>query len=368
MSGTLVKKGLWHVFLKFVGTRALIIVIGIVCFAIFPKRGFVYEKKSTHDIVNLKNVWDKFDSYWYQKLAREGYPKRQFTDAEQQTWGFMPLYPICINLISRLFGISLFFSGIFISNICALFALFVIYKLCHEKFNTGTETVNMILICAGSFYLSIVYTEGLFLLFTALVFYLSHKKNYGLALIIAGLATVTRLQGCLLFAIPVIEIILNHKKNYLRYALIFLLSIIPLVLFLLYLNKTCGDAFAFLKIQHAWGSSSLFPLQGFVNLLNGDRFGASLINSLFWVMILGIVISCFRKLPLSYLVFTLAYFLLSTSNEIVYGTTRYMLGVLPVFIAVSLSPGYVKQAFIFINILFLALAITAFVTNTATFI
>jgi len=362
------KKQLLRICLIFFVTRMLIFLIGTLSYSIFPQRGEIYQKKTIHEVINIRKVWDKFDSGWYQKLAREGYPQRPFTEQKEETWGFMPLYSLCIYLFSWLFGGNLFMTGILVSNVCTLVALSIIYKLGQEKFGQGIRAVSQVLICAGSFYLNIVYSEGLFLLLTALVFYLSYKQHYGWAFIIAGLASVTRIQGCLLFIIPGIEIVTKHWRSAYRYIPALFLSLLPMALFMFYLYSTCGDPLAFLNIQHAWGSADLFPLHGFLGLMQGDRPGGSLTNAFFWLMILWIVLSCYRKLPISYLIFTILYFLLSTSNEVIYGTTRYMLGVLPVFIAVSISADYIKQFFILVNILFLALTISAFVTQSMTFI
>jgi hypothetical protein len=362
------KKDLLFGSLRFIETRLLIVLIGMICYAIFPERGKVYQQKSISQSSSIKKVWDKFDSQWYQKLAKEGYPKRPFTDNVQETWGYMPLYSILLTLTSWVFGGNLFYTGIFVSNLCTLLGMFLIYKLAHQKFSVGLETVTLILTCAGSFYLSIVYAEGVFILLTALVFYLTHKQAYAWALIIAGLASVTRIQGCLLFVIPGIEILRLHFRTCYKFIPALLVSLLPMAAFMLYLNATCGEPLAFIKIQHAWGSTETFPLQGIVNLFTVKLTGSSLINIMFWVMILIIVLWQYRKLPLSYTVFTILYFLLSTSNEIVYGTTRYMLGVLPLFIAVCLSNAYLKQTFVIVNLLFLGITISTFVTITATFI
>lgn len=362
------KKDFLYGLLRFVETRLLIVLVGMICYAVLPERGKLYAERSFAQISDVKNVWDKFDSQWYQKLAAEGYPHQPFTDTVQQTWGYLPLYPILIKATAWLFGGDLFYAGIFVSNLCALLGLWVIYKLAHQKFNTGLETITLILTCAGSFYLSIVYAEGLFILLTGLVFYLSHKQKYSLALIVAGLASITRIQGCLLFIIPGIEILMHHWRVCYKFIPVFLVSLLPMAALMIYLNATCGEPLAFIKIQHAWGSTETYPLQGIINLFTVKLIGSSLINILFWVMIVGIVLLQYRKLPLAYVVFTLLYFLLSTSNEIVYGTTRYMLGVLPLFIAVYLSNTYLKQLFITVNLLFLGITIATFVTVTATFI
>ncbi len=137
---------------------------------------------------------------------------------------------------------------------------------------------------------------------------------------------------------------------------------------MIYLEISCGEPLAFIKIQNAWGSADLFPLQGFQGLFSGVRPGSRWTHASFWLMGLIIVITNHRRLPLSYIVFTVFYFLLSTSNETLYGSARYLLGVLPVFVAATIGSSVVRQIFIFINVLFLALMISTFVTNTLTFL
>ncbi len=362
------KKPLFQIFLIFVVTRLLIFVMGALSYSIFPERGFVHEKKTISDVLSIHNMWNRFDSGWYEKLALEGYPQRPFTDDVEETWGFMPLYSLLMNMTSRITGWDLFMSGIFISNVCTFLALFFFYKLVEEKYGKGIQAVGLIMVSAGSFYLSIVYTTGLYLLLTSLVFYLSYKEKFGWAFIVAGLASVARIQGCLLFIIPGVDILLNHRPYFYRYIPAFLIALLPMALFMLYLEKTCGEPLAFIKIQHAWGSKELIPLQGFLSLFKGVRPGASFTNMFFWLIIAWTVITSYRKLPVSYLIFTWLYFMISTSNAGLFGTTRYMIGLLPVFIAVSIGPDYMRQIFILINILFLSLTISAFVTHTMTFI
>jgi Gpi18-like mannosyltransferase len=229
VSNVIIKRNVWLCLFKFVETRLLIIVIGAICYSIFPQRGETYQQKDKHEVINVKSVWDKFDSHWYQKLASEGYPQRQFTHHQQETWGYMPLYATAVKLIAVLFGGNTFYAGLFVSNICTLIALFYIYKLAQEKYQTGLQTVTLILTCAGSFYLSIVYSEGLFLLLTALVFYWSYKQRYVWALIAVGFATVTRIQGCLLFILPVVEIWQVLGRRSYRYIPAVVAAALPMV-------------------------------------------------------------------------------------------------------------------------------------------
>lgn len=368
MNLSITKKEFFSVTLVFILTRAFIVLISLISFAIFPQNGETYYRKKFEDALHTENVWDKFDSGWYRVLAKDGYPQRDFTDDRMETWGFMPLYPMTIKIFSYLFNNNYFWTGVILSNIFSFAAILVIFKLLKEKFKQGIDTIILILTCAGSFYLSIVYAEGLFILLSSLVFYLSFKKKYALALIFAGLCTVTRIQGCLLFLVPAVEILITHKKNFYKYIPVGIISFLPLLGFMFYLNSTCGEPLAFLKIQNAWGSKDLYPLQGFLGLLKGDRPITSFVNIMFWLVSLGILFSKYKYLPVSYLIFTFAYFMLSTSNEVVYGTTRYILGVIPVFVAASMSNKYVYQFYLIMNVLFLSLTLIAFVTQTGTFI
>jgi len=238
----------------------LMFVIGALSYSIFPENGQVHQKKTISQALNIRNTWERFDSGWYEKLAGEGYPERQFTDDVQETWGFMPLYPMLMSGVSRISGLNLFTSGLIISNICAFLAMLFFYKLAEEKFGRGIRAVTLLMISAGGFYLNIVYPSGLFVLLTAMVFYFSHKKQYSWALIIAGLASITRIQGCLLFVIPFIEILYNYGRSSYRYLPALFLGLLPMTFFMLYLGITSGEPLAFIKIQHAWGSSDLFPL------------------------------------------------------------------------------------------------------------
>lgn len=358
----------FQICLIFVVTRLLIMIMGALSYSMFPENGEVHKKKTISEALNIRNTWDRFDSGWYEKLAGEGYPQRQFTNEDQETWGFMPLYPMVMNAVSTIMGLNLFASGLLISNVCSFLAMLFVYKLAEEKFGKGIRTVSLLMISAGGFYLNIVYPSGLFVLLTAMVFYFSHKQNFTWALIIAGLASVTRIQGCLLFVIPCIDILFRYGQNSYRYLPALLLGLLPMTFFMTYLGITSGEPLAFIKIQNAWGSSDLFPLQGFLSVFSGVRPGGSLTNACFWLIMLGSVFYCFKRLPFSYVIFTVVYLLMSTSNELLYGSARYMLGLLPVFIAISISPYYIRQIFILINILFLSLMISAFVTNTMTFL
>ncbi|MEI7603844.1 MAG: hypothetical protein WCJ19_02390 [bacterium] len=368
ISKFLTKKDWINITYLFLITRILVLFISIVGYSIFPQRGEVFYRRTAVEAVQIENIWNKFDSPLYEKLANEGYPNKPFNENDGGTWGFMPLYSMIIKGVSPIFANNNFITGIVISNIFTYIALLFIYKLLKEKFGSEKKAIKLLLISAGSFYLSIIYSEGLFLLLTALVFYFTHRKNYSLALFFAGLGAITRIQGGLLFIIPLLEIIFAYKWKFYKYIPIFLLSLIPLFCLMFYLQITCGEPLAFIKIQTSWGSPQTYPLQGFLAFVKGTASMGAYLNTMFWIFFGYFIISKHKILPISYIAFCIAFFLLSTSNETVYGTIRYTLPLIPLYIAASHSTEREYNYYLLLNVMFLSIAVTAFVTSTPTLI
>ncbi|MGA2262911.1 MAG: hypothetical protein ABSH28_15945 [Acidobacteriota bacterium] len=103
-------------------------------------------------------------------------------------------------------------------------------------------------------------------------------------------------------------------------------------------------------------------------LFNSKAALGTWVNTSFGAISIGILIKQRTKIPVSYLVFALMFALISTSNEYIYGMTRYTIPLIPLYIAVVESSEILYQAYVVLNIAFLAINISAFVTGTGTFI
>lgn len=357
----------------FLFTRIVIIVIGVISYMFFAEKvnPFYYDNgvKTFADALDFEEQWDKFDSGWYLSIAKNGYTHKPFSADTMENWGFMPLYPLLVWGAAQVLGPHHFVIGAVLSNIFSLAAVLLLTRFVRERFGKTDILVLALLMSAGTFFLSIPYTEGLFLLLSVMVFYLTYRKQYWLAVIVCGLAMVTRLQGVALFLIPTIEILFNDRKSFWKTFPFYFLSAIPLFLFMYHLYTVCGEPLAFIKIQSAWGASSLYPLQAFVSIFHfGKGFVVSAVNAAFWLIYIIIYVLNIKKLPWSYTVYSIVYFLLSTSTEVVYGTTRYVLCLIPAFIAVTFLSKRLLQGYMFLNVMFLALSITMFVTSIFLFV
>jgi hypothetical protein len=143
----------------------------------------------------LVNVWMRWDTAWYLKIAASGYA------ANDGSIAFMPLYPWLIKASGFLLGGNLLLGAILISNLAAIIAVILLYELALLEIDFKTnamQSVLALLVFPTGFFLLAAYTESLFLAFILAAWLLARHKNWWAAGIMAGLATLCRLQGALL--------------------------------------------------------------------------------------------------------------------------------------------------------------------------
>lgn len=355
--------------LTFVLTRTAVIGAGMAFSFIFPNNinDEIYlriDVVNKSDIINVQRSWNKFDSTWLMSLTLNGYPQREFDTSQQETWGFMPLYPLTVRYASPLFLGNEYYTGLILSNIYSYLGIIFLYKLLKEKFQKAKKIIFTLLLSSGTFYLSIFYTDSLFFLLTVLTFYASHKKIYWLAFLCAGLGMVTRLHGLLLYIIPGIKILRTQKLGILKYIPIGIISALPLLGLMYYLKETTGEPLAFMKIQEAWGTAQFIPFQGFLGFLGEGK--SSIINILFWFSYFNIYAKSWRKHPVEYHIYSFFYLMLSTSNDVIFGATRYMLALIPLLVGIGYLSKKERQYFIALNLFFLGVFIAAFVSGLQT--
>lgn len=194
----------------------------------------------------------RFDSYSYLKIATQGYDKVRMDEPHTAAnWVFFPLYPLLIFLVGKLLLLDPALIGIILSNLLLIVALVYIYLVCLQKGLTEKQAgtaIFMILIYPSSLYFSVPYTESLFLLLSAASLYYASDKKYAIAFLAAGLSTVTRVPGFINLAFVLGSVLLDEgfrfSRNYVKYSLYFLLSLVPMGLYLLHMKSLTGDLLA----------------------------------------------------------------------------------------------------------------------------
>jgi len=256
--------------------RALVLAVALVVDAVGP-RGYLAHDERSH-VFGLLASWD---GRWYRLVAEHGYllvPERQSDPA------FFPLYPMLLRAAHGL-GLSYASTGLLLSNVVLLVALFAFYAL-------GTEVVGAMVARRATVYVAIFpagyvfsmsYPESFVLAAMSLAALAALRGRWGLAAACASAGALARPEGAFV-ALPLLAIALDgqrHRSPHER-GLAFGAALAPfavLASFPLYLGFVLHDPFAWSKAESRWGRH--FSPIGFVDAF--DRLPAAFDHSA-WVL------------------------------------------------------------------------------------
>ncbi|MCX7920982.1 MAG: hypothetical protein N3B21_03005 [Clostridia bacterium] len=217
----------------------------------------------------------KFDSHFYVRMAEKGYDKYRMDQKHPYAnWPFFPLYPLLMSLLHFIIPIKMSYIGFILSNLFGIMGLYFVYRIAQEV--TGDKgiaqkSVIYLLLYPASIYLSIVYTESLFIFLSALSMYLLIKKRLGWAILVASISTVTRIPGIANLVIIAFylfkEARFNPLKIHIKHYVYLLLSGIPLLSFFTYMYFLTGDFFAVFNELKNWGRTASMPFMAYLGYL-----------------------------------------------------------------------------------------------------
>jgi hypothetical protein len=301
--------------------------------------------------VAFPDIWARWDSGYYLKIAATGYS----SDAVELN--FFPAYPALVRLLA-LGMLPLAWSGYLIANLAFAGAGLLLWRQVRREFGEAVAWATLItlVVFPTSFFFSAIYTESLFLLFSVLVYRFSSRGQYFWTGAFVGLASLTRINGFLLAAIPLFDIVSKRPARlWLRLITTSLISGLGLSLYMIYLWLTQGSPLAFLAVQQTVMKRSItFPgwllLDSFAVIIWGhggfaDNWFVRLIlvpDSLAFLLFAACAVLAFFILrPTSLTVYlALAVFLLSVSHGPhtlgAYAMSRYVLPLFPAFIVLGI--------------------------------
>lgn len=301
-------------------------------------------------------IWGfgNFDGVHYLRIAQDGY-------AAQYSQAFFPLYPFLIRLFNFLpkGGLDLniytdpsyFYTGMLLSVAFFVSALYFLFKLWNQEYNSRVANIAILLLLSfpTAFYFGAVYSESLFLLLAALVFWFVRKDKFLLAGVFAALASATKIQGALLFIFLALELwgkYFKRGENFGKMSWSDILGVIisplGLLAYMLYLRQSVGDPFYFLASQPAFGAQrSSIPLVMLPQVIyryirifmSLEVASLAFVNALLELLVTGGLIAgiilTFRKIKFSYWIFMTLAVLLPTLTGTLSSMPRYALLAFP---------------------------------------
>ncbi|MDO8498400.1 MAG: hypothetical protein Q7S44_01305 [bacterium] len=314
--------------------------------------------KMTEASVSLyQRIYLSWTTYWdvghYIGIALKGY--------EYPQQAFFPLWSLLIKVIS-LSGIPIYAAVYFLTFILGLTTFILFYVLASRLIGQTKAKYALIFFATfpSTMFLLAGYTEGLFLTLTLLSFLLLEKRLYFLGSLVGGLTSVTRLAG-----VGTAIAYLTIKQSLDKKLIYFMFCLLGLGFYMLYLQIAFGDALYFAKAQQAWCQVSnrcnlTFPLTPLINyggLLIMGWVRPSLSFVFYdWaasVAFLLLLIAVFRKLNITYFLYSLIVIILPLFSGSSVGMIRYVLVAFPVFFVVPLIIRWKILFFILCFFLFL---------------
>lgn len=281
------------------------------------------------------DMWYRWDSIHYYFLAKKGY--KVYGSESSGHFGFFPMLPLILKILSFVTG-EYFITGMLLSNFSLYFALIIFYKLIEEYFNTqiAQRVILIVLLFPSTLYLSVLYTESLFLLLLLSGIYAMKKERLWLAGICGGLLSATRTVGIFFFILVSIFYIKYYRKNFKNLSWMWLLLCpLGLTLFTFYLKNLTGNSLSFMTAQEEFGRDiSLFSVQKIINVLSQfSNFSLqNFINILFFILAIVSLIWCWFKWEKSFCIFSLFALFAPIMTGTLLAVNRYLLVIFPVYV------------------------------------
>ena len=228
----------------FLWTRAAIWAAALFSLFVFvpnrhPRAARWDDPTLTHDLGAVTDVWARWDSVWFLRIAEHGY-----SSASGAASAFYPLYPGSVAVLGRaLFG-HYVLAGILVSLAAALGSCLLLYRLAEERLGAdgARRAVLYLALFPFALFLQAVYSESLYLLLTLAAFVLAERKRYLLAGCAAGLALLTRPTGLAL--LPALALIAWQERDRVRALASLAVAPVLFAAYPLYLWRAEGDPWA----------------------------------------------------------------------------------------------------------------------------
>ena len=266
------RRGLSPAVEVFLWSRAVIWAAAVFALLVFepnrhPRAAEWDDPAVTRDLGLLTDVWARWDSVWFLRIAEEGYGS-----VERAAAAFYPGYPAAVGLLGRLFGGHYVTAGIVVSLAAALGAYVLLYRLAEGRLGAegARRAVLYLALFPMAFFLQAVYSEALFLLFTLAAFLAAERGRFLGAGVLTGLALLTRPAGFAL--LPALALLAWREPR--RGRALASLAAAPALfaLYPLYLWREVGDPWAFMRAQGIW-TRHLSPAGPLGGIWDGLRAG-----------------------------------------------------------------------------------------------
>jgi hypothetical protein len=221
----------------------------------------------THDLGAVTDVWARWDSVWFLRIAEHGY-----AHLSSSATAFFPLYPAAVGFLGHALVGHYVLAGIIISLATGLATFLLLYRLAEGKLGAdgARRAVLYLALFPMALFLQAVYSESLYLMLSVLAFLAAERKRFLAAGLASGLALLTRPVAVTL--LPALALFAWRSAD--RWRNLACLAVAPLLfaVYPLLLWAQRGDPWTFLGAEGFW-SRHLSPAGPLGGIWDGSRAG-----------------------------------------------------------------------------------------------
>jgi len=331
---------------------------------LLPAFDIVQYQAVAHWPVAQPQLWTRYfstsDSAYYLKLSVLGYEKGTPSCA------FYPLWPLLIRLFTYIAPGQHVLVGLILANCLSLLGIYVLYRFVARQHGEMTALKSAVLLLAfpGAIFLSLIYTEALFLLLISLFFTCLFRQRFLWAAIWGYMLPMTRAIG-ILVVVPTFWHLIQiqgitataESKGYSetwchRLSAAFrgwgMLPVLSIAMgygtYLTFMYCTTGNPFeGFAAQKHFLNQPSImniFNLRGFLAAFANSNIGSlhekldSFLDRGFFLLFLTMLPTIWR-INKAYFFYALASGLIPAMSNWFFSYSRFLILCFPVFIALA---------------------------------
>jgi hypothetical protein len=297
--------------------------------------------------------WDtfaRFDSGWYEGIARNGYTPAV---GGRSNIAYFPVYPMLMRYVGRLFGryhAAFYLGGIVVSWTSFVLAMVALYYLARLDLprRRSERAVLLTAIFPFAFFYGLVYSEATFLLFTILAFFCFRTGRWLLGGLTGAIAIATRTPAFVMW--PALALVAwkaaqPNGRDRAMAALGLVLTMSGFAIYSGYIYAVTGNPFEWVATLERWGYHPggppwQAPFELVKNLLlhpyayvAGTRM--AIYDALYGVTgiaFVALVPAIWRRFGPGYAMFVLLSLLVPLSSGVFEGVGRYCSVLFPAFL------------------------------------
>jgi len=211
----------------------------------------------------LASAWEHWDASLLRHIAQYGYSAPQGSP-EANLVAFFPGYPLLLRTVHVIIP-SWIGAEIAIASIASFFAILGLVRLAEDyQAGSGANAALFFIVAPAAVFLSVGYTEPLFLAFALPSWLAARRGSWATASFLATAACAVRVNGLFLLA-GLLLIALRTRTGRRRSAFVYLaIPVLPVVAYELYLRFATGDWLAWQHAEAAgWGRALKNPVTTF---------------------------------------------------------------------------------------------------------